>query len=182
MNKEAKPAQYGELYLWMRSFVIMMLLILGLITFVGTPIGVQNISMMPTLYEHDRMIVRTIFYTPDRGDIVVLSRYDFEDGAALVKRVIALEGEVVDIDTNSGLVYVNGVALHEPYVSEPTWRVGNIGLPFTVPAGHVFVLGDNRNRSMDSRDAEIGAVDEREIIGQVVAVYLPLNRARLFLR
>ena len=160
---------------------MMMLLILGLITFIGTPMGVRNISMMPTLYEHDRMILRSIFYTPDRGDIVVLSRHDVEDGNALVKRVVALAGDVVDIDTASGLVYVNGIALHEPYTSELTHRVGNIGFPFTVPAGHVFVLGDNRNRSMDSRDMELGAVDEREIIGQVVAVYLPLNRARLFL-
>ena len=179
MNK--KHIRFGELYLWMQSFVIMLLLVLGFLTFVGGPIGVQNISMMPTLAEHDRMIVRNLLYTPDRGDIIVFSRHDFEDGAALVKRVIGLEGDVIDIDTISGLVYVNGIALYEPYVNDLTRRLGSVHFPFTVPAGHVFVLGDNRNNSLDSRDIDIGAIDEREIIGQVVAVVLPLNRARLFL-
>jgi len=181
MNKAEKPIRFQELYLWMQALVMMLLLVLGLVTFIGTPMGVQNVSMMPTLSEEDTMIVRRIFYTPDRGDIVVLSRHDFEDGAALVKRVIALEGDVVNIDPASGLVYVNGVALHEPYVNDLTRRMGSVPFPFTVPEGHVFTLGDNRNNSMDSRDLEIGAVDEREIVGQVVAIIFPFNRARLFL-
>jgi len=180
MDKKEKSVRFEELFLWMKALVMMLLLVLGLVTFVGTPMGVQNISMMPTLSEQDTMIVRRAFYTPDRGDIIVLSRHDFEDGAALVKRVVALAGDVVDIDPMSGLVYVNGLALHEPYVNDLTRRVGNIPLPFTVPAGHVFTLGDNRNNSMDSRDAEIGAVDEREIVGQVVAIVFPFGRARLF--
>jgi len=165
----------------MQALVMMLILVLGLVVFVGTPMGVQNISMMPTLSEDDTMIVRRVFYTPDRGDIVVLSRHDFEDGAALVKRVIGIAGDVVDIDTASGLVYINGTPLHEPYVNDLTRRLGSVSFPFTVPEGHVFTLGDNRNNSMDSRDLEIGAVDEREIIGQVVAIILPFNRARLFL-
>jgi len=181
VNKTEKPVRFKELYLWMQSLVFMLLLMLGFFAFIGTPMGVQNVSMMPTLSEQDTMIVRRVLYTPDRGDIVVLSRHDFEEGAALVKRVIGIAGDVVDIDAASGLVFVNGAPLHEPYVSELTRRMGNIGFPFTVPAGHVFTLGDNRNNSMDSRDMEIGAVDEREIIGQVVAIILPFNRARLFL-
>ena len=181
MNNNETTIRFKELYYWMQSIVAVTIFLLGILTFVGGPIGVDGPSMMPTLAAYDRMIVRSIFYTPDRGDIVVFSRNDFEDGDAVVKRVIALEGDVVDIDTVSGLVYVNGMALHEPYTNEPTRRVGDVSFPFAVPAGHVFVLGDNRNNSRDSRDLVIGAVDEREIIGQVVAVVLPFSRARLFL-
>ena len=180
MNKNTEPVPFQGLYEWMQSIVIVFLIILCLLTFVGRPMGVDGYSMMPTLSEDDRMIVRSIFYTPDRGDIVVFSRNDFEDGAALVKRVIALAGDVVDLDTVTGTVYVNGIAQQEPYINDLTRRAGSVHFPFTVPAGHLFVLGDNRNRSTDSRDVEIGAVDEREIIGRVVAVILPFNRARLF--
>jgi len=179
VDKNEKPVRFQELFNWMQSIVVVVIFLLGVLTFIGTPLGVHGYSMMPTLDANDRMLVRSIFYAPDRGDVVVLSRRDFEDGTALVKRVVALEGDVVNIDAESGLVYVNDMPLHEPYVSELTRRLGSVSFPFAVPAGHVFVLGDNRNRSMDSRDIEIGAVDEREIIGQVVAVFLPLNRARL---
>ena len=179
MDENRKSVRYQELFNWMHSIVVAAIVLLGVLTFIGGPIGVHGHSMMPTLDAEDRMLVRSIFYTPDRGDVVVLSRRSFEDGTALVKRVIALEGDVVNIDTTSGLVYVNDRPLHEPYVSDLTRRLGSLSFPFAVPAGHVFVLGDNRNHSMDSRDIEIGAVDEREIIGQVVAVFLPLNRARL---
>ena len=180
MDKNQTPAPFQGLYEWMQSIVVVFLVVLVLLTFIGRPMGVHGYSMMPTLEAQDRMIVRSLLYTPDRGDIVVLSRHDFEDGAALVKRVIALAGDVVDIDTAAGIVYVNGAPLYEPYIMEPTQRAMSMRFPFTVPAGHVFVLGDNRNRSSDSRDVELGAVDEREIIGRVVAVVLPFNRAQWF--
>ena len=182
MNQEASPAPFQGLYEWMQSVVMVFLAILALLTFGGQTIGVLGDSMLPTLAEDDRMIVRSIFYTPREGDIIVFSRHDFADGAALVKRVIALAGDVVDIDTTSGLVYVNGIPLQEPYTSGPVHVTGTIQYPFTVPEGHVFAIGDNRNASTDSRHIEIGAVDEREIIGQVMAVILPFDRARLFLR
>lgn len=180
MSKNAKPVPYKGLYEWMQSIVVVFLAVMGLLTFVGQTMGVQGYSMMPTLLQDDRMIVRNIFYAPERGDLIVFSRHDFEDGAAMVKRVIALPGDVVDIDTAAGFVYVNGSRLQEPYTMEGTHLPMTTSFPFAVPAGHVFVLGDNRQGSSDSRDVRLGAVDEREIIGQVVAVILPFNRARLF--
>jgi len=173
-------ARYQGLHFWMQSIVFASLAALLLVTFVGQRIEVQMWSMTPTLLEGDSMVVRRVLYTPARGDIIVFVRHDFEDGAALAKRVVALGGDVVDINTDTGLVYVNGAALDEPYVYEPTHRAGDILYPYTVPEGHIFVLGDNRNNSMDSRHTEIGAVDEREIIGQVVAVMLPFHRIGLF--
>lgn len=181
MNNDTKPVPFQGLYEWMQSIVIVFLIVLALLTFVGRTMGVHGSSMMPTLFERDRMIVRSIFYTPAQGDLIVFARNGFEEGAALVKRVIALEGDVVDINTTTGFVYVNGIPLHEPYTMERTHSPMTTNFPFTVPEGHVFVLGDNRQGSTDSRDIEIGAVDKREIIGQVVAVVLPFHRARLFL-
>jgi len=178
VNKNTEPVRFQGLYEWMQSIVIVFLIILCLLTFIGRPMGVHGYSMMPTLSEDDRMIIRSIGYTPDRGDVIVFSRHDFEEGAALVKRVIALAGDVVNLDAVAGMVYVNGILQDEPYINDLTRRAGNMSFPFTVPEGHVFVLGDNRNHSTDSRDMTIGAVDEREIIGQVVAVVLPFNRAR----
>jgi len=164
----------------MQSIVLTFLAFLFVLTFVGKMIGVQQDSMTPTLLDGDRMIVRSVLYTPRRGDMIIFSKQNFEDGAALVKRVVALSGDVVDINTDTGVVYVNGLPQHEPFTNTPTNDPGDIRYPFTVPEGHVFVLGDNRNGSRDSRHSEIGSVDEREILGQVMAVILPLSRAELF--
>ena len=184
MTEEQKPAprKHQSTYDWMQSIVFTFLLVLCLLTFVGGPIGVQQQSMMPTLHDGDRMIVRSLFYTPDYGDIIIFSRRDFEGGQAVVKRVIGLAGDVIDINGETGTVYRNGEALQEHFTNTPTNMVGTVSYPFFVPEGHVFVLGDNRNGSMDSRHIEIGAVDEREILGRVVGVVLPFNRARLFWR
>jgi len=179
IEEKTPSVRFQGLYLWMQSLVMMLLVIMFIVAFIGKPIEVRMASMTPTLLEGDRMIVRSIFYTPQRGDVVVFARHDFQDGQAIVKRVVALEGDVVDIDIDTGTVYLNGQALYEPFTNGPTNRAGDMSYPFTVPAGHVFVIGDNRNNSMDSRNTEIGPVDEREIIGQVVAVVLPLSRIGL---
>ena len=175
----APTVRYKGLYDWMQSFVVFLVVIVLLLSFVGQVIGVEQASMSPTLLEGDRMIVRSVFYTPRHNDVVVFARHDFQEGAMVVKRVIGLAGDVIDIDTSSGFVYRNGVALSESFTSGPTNTAGNMTYPFTVPEGHVFVIGDNRNNSLDSRHVSIGAVDEREIIGVVVAVALPFGRAGL---
>ena len=176
MNEQA-PVRYRGLYDWMQSIVMVFLPIVFLLTFAGRTMAVEMESMTPTLLAGDRMIVRSIFYTPQRGDVVIFAKQDFQGGAALVKRIIALEGDVVDINTETGIVYVNGLPLDEPYTSGPTNLAGDITYPYTVPPGYVFVIGDNRNHSLDSRHMEIGPVDERELIGQVIAVMFPFDRA-----
>ena len=178
---EGKSTPNQGLFEWLQSIVPMFLIVLALLTFVGRTIGVQGPSMSPTLLEGDRMIVRVILYTPRHGDMIIFSKQNFQDGEAIVKRVIALEGDVVDINTETGIVYVNGLPLDEPYTSGPTYHPGDISYPFTVPPGHVFAVGDHRGGSQDSRHSEIGPVDEREIVGQVVAVFFPFNRAQFFL-
>jgi signal peptidase I len=168
----------------MQSMVMIFLPAIFLVTFVGQTIPVHGHSMAPTLLDGEQMIVRSIFYTPQRGDVIIFVRHDFQDGNPLVKRIIALAGDVVDVNPDTGLVYLNGEALDEPYISELIRRdrIGDIAYPHTVPAGHVFVIGDYRNNSADSRSSRIGPVDEREIIGRAVAVLLPLDRTRLLNR
>jgi len=166
----------------MQSFVIVFLPVILLLTFVGQSVEVRGNSMLPTFQHGDQTITRSIFYTPQHGDVIVFSRHDVQDGTMLVKRVIALEGDVVDIHPVTGTVFVNYVALDEPYASDPVTLPGDITYPFTVPPGYLFVLGDNRSPggSLDSRSTSLGPVDEREVIGQVVAVIAPLGRIGLF--
>ena len=138
-------------------------------------IDVSGSSMNPTLQDADKMLVSDLFYTPKAGDIVVFKKDQYDPERALVKRVIATEGQEINIDFDRGIVYVDGVALEEDYINElTTTKLDFIG-PQTVPDGCVFVMGDNRNMSTDSRKSEIGMVDNRLIIGKVYCVIFPLS-------
>ena len=107
------------------------------------------------------------------GDIVIARRPDFNGGAPIVKRVIATAGQTVDIDFAAGVVYVDGEPLEEPYVREPTWTEEGTEFPLTVPEGCLFLMGDNRNRSEDSRSSALGPVDSRCVLGRAVLLALP---------
>ena len=138
-------------------------------------IVVSGPSMMQTLQNGDCIILlSSVFYgEPKHGDIVVISKQAYKDGEPIIKRVIATAGQEVDIDFNSGIVSVDGVALEEPYVNTPTNEYEGVEFPQIVPQGCVFVLGDNRNLSKDSRSWEIGMIDKREILGKALLVALP---------
>ena len=134
-------------------------------------------SMYDTLIQGDRVVLLSslVYNDPKQGDIIVCSKESFDDGAAFVKRVIAIEGQTVDIDFDAGVVYVDGTALDEPYIHTPTTRAEGIEFPLTVDKGHVFVMGDNRDRSTDSRSPIIGLVDERQIVGKAIFILSPGN-------
>ena len=108
-----------------------------------------------------------------RGDVVIAAKTEFEYGEPIVKRVIATGGETIDVDFEAGIVYVDGVALSEPYIRETTHLAEGMEFPFTVPEGCVFLMGDNRNESRDSREPDLGAVDTRCVIGRAVFLLLP---------
>jgi signal peptidase I len=131
--------------------------------------------MYDTLIQGDRLLLVSslVYNDPKQGDIVVCSKESFEDGAGFVKRVIAREGQTVDIDFDAGIVYVDGTALDEPYIHTSTTREEGIEFPLTIEEGHVFVMGDNRERSTDSRSPMIGLVDERQIIGKAIFILSP---------
>ena len=136
---------------------------------------VSGSSMLPTYHDGDRMLISSLGYTPEYGDVVVFAEKS-GDKENLIKRVIATEGQTVDINFETGEVSVDGVVLEEPYIYEQTEEEGNIEFPATVPEGHIFVLGDNRNNSRDSRFGSIGMVDERLILGRAYWQIFPLSK------
>ena len=143
--------------------------------FVIRVIDVSGSSMVPTLHDGDKMLVSNLFYTPKAGDIVVFKTDNYDPDRALVKRVIATEGQDISIDFDRGIVYINGVPKEEDYIAELTkTKLDFIG-PQTVPEGCVFVMGDNRNASTDSRKKEIGMVDRRMILGRAYYVIFPIS-------
>jgi len=130
--------------------------------------------MEQTLHHRDYLIVSNMFYTPQPGDVVVLTKRSFMEDS-IVKRVIATEGQTVDIDFETGIVSVDDTALDEPYVNASTNRQGDMQFPATVPPGHVFVMGDNRNDSYDSRWELLGMVDTRYIVGHTLLRVFPFT-------
>lgn len=138
-------------------------------------------SMKDTLQDGDRLLLISgmLYNDPKQGDIIVASKESYESGECIVKRVIATEGQTVDINFQTGIVSVDGVALEEDYTLTSTTHFEGVVFPVKVTEGHVFVLGDNRDNSLDSRSPVIGLVDEREILGKAVFLLSPAN-AKLF--
>ena len=168
-----------EIYDWIQSLMAALIFCVILFSFVIRLIDVKGPSMNPTLYEGDKMVVSDLLYKPKAGDIVIFKNVDENnEEKALVKRVIATEGQEVNIDFENGIVYVDGEPLEEEYAAEPIHNKLDFIGPKTVPDGCVFVLGDNRNSSRDSRAKSIGMVDERLILGKVYAVVYPIDAIR----
>lgn len=161
------------LYLHDLIYLLAALIVVSLLLF--RVVVVSGTSMNNTLLDGDYLLVlsNTFYQKPQRGDIVVVSKETFDDGAPIVKRVIATEGQTVNIDFNLGIVYVDGEPLDEPYTLTATTMKEGVEFPLTVDEGCIFVLGDNRGVSRDSRSPEIGQIDEREVLGKVFFLFLP---------
>ncbi len=155
------------------AYMIVGILLLFLLCF--RMVVVSGFSMYPGLTEGDYLLLASNFLYPHpkTGDVIVASKESFDHGAAIIKRVIATEGQTVDIDFEAGIVYVDGKALEEDYVNTPTNLDEGTAFPLTVEKGCVFAMGDNRNNSKDSRSLEIGQIDEREILGRALFLVLP---------
>ena len=171
-EQERKTVQGRDLYEWIQSLVGSVLVVVAIFTFGIRMLGVDGHSMLNTLQHGDRlMVVNPIFYK--YGDIVILRKTGVFDNEPIVKRVIATGGQTVDIDFSEGVVYVDGEALEEDYIREPTYTAEGTEFPLTVPEGSIFVMGDNRNGSSDSRDYRLGTVDTRYVIGKAAFLLFP---------
>lgn len=164
----------GEIYDWMQSLVFALIICIIVFVFIFRIVDVSGDSMNPTLLNGDKLVVSDVFYKPKQGDIVIFRKDEYK-AEAFVKRVIATEGQTIEIDFDRGRVYVDGERLDEPYIAEPTHNQLDFQGPQTVPEGCVFVMGDNRNASSDSRRAQIGMVDERLIVGKVLLRVFPFD-------
>ncbi len=190
-----------ELFEWMDLMVGVLAAAVFLCGFVMMIFAVKGSSMYPTLHHEDIMLIQRCCYTPQAGDVVVLRKEGFPsegNSEAIVKRVIATAGQEVHIDFDTNTVYVDGVALDEPYINQTTqwpnpatrevedheWLNGDIMaldegmiyIDLVVPEGCIFVMGDNRNYSTDSRDYRLGPVDERYVLGRARWVLFPFSR------
>jgi len=173
-ERNALDFQSGIL-LYLHDFVWLLAVILLVFLFAFRVVVVSGPSMNNTLLDGDYLLLidNLLCGRPQQGDIVVASKESFRSGEPIVKRVIATEGQEVYIDFAQGIVYVDGIALNEPYTLTPTNLQGDIKLPLKVESGCLFVMGDNRNDSSDSRIMEIGLIDCREILGKAVFLILP---------
>ena len=163
-----------NLYEWVQALVVSVLAVMLLFTFVIRQIGVDGTSMLPSLQHGDRLLVLDAALAGELryGDIVVLRKESFYD-QPVVKRVIATEGQTVDIDFEFGSVWVDGELLEEDYINELTFTDEGLEFPVTVGENCIFVMGDNRNRSDDSRNPALGTVDTRYVIGKAVFLVFP---------
>ncbi|MCL2079687.1 MAG: signal peptidase I [Oscillospiraceae bacterium] len=172
---DVKKKARMEVYDWIQCFVSALICGILIFVFVGRTIGVVGSSMNQTLKNSDRVLMYSLFYTPQAGDIIVFhspneARFN---NVPLVKRVIAVGGQTIDIDFTVGDVYVDGILLSEPYINMKTTDREHFTGPLTIPEGMIFVMGDNRGRSTDSRHADVGLVDTRYVLGKVVFILIP---------
>ena len=160
---------------YLHDLVFSLIIVFIILFFLFRIVIVSGPSMNRTLLDGDCLILASgiLYQTPKQGDIVVACKDDFRNGELIIKRVIATEGQTVRIDYSAGIVYVDDVPLEEPYVNTPTNLEEGSENPQIVKKGHVFVMGDNRNDSMDSRHPDVGQIDCREILGKAVFLFYP---------
>lgn len=177
-----KSSAVKELYDWMEAIIVSLVVVSIICTYIFRIIGVGGVSMENTLNKGvvdenqfvDRVLITHLNYTPKRGDIVVISTPAVK--LPIIKRVIAVGGDTVNVDFDKHTVSVNNEVLDEPYIKDPTSERGDVEFPVTVPTGHVFVMGDNRNDSYDSRFSAVGMIDVNNILGKAFLRIYPLNQ------
>ena len=164
-------------YEWLEALISSLIVVVLLFTLLFRIVNVSGPSMLPTLQSNDRVLLTSYFYQPKQGDVVVITHTAKLQGP-IIKRVIALENQTVDIDFETGTVYVDGQALDESAYIENgiTTQPSDYTYPLTVPPGHLFVLGDNRAVSNDSRSSAVGMIDERYVLGKADFVVFPFSR------
>ena len=164
----------GMIYCWAQALITAVVSVVLLFTFAVRLIGVSGPSMQDTLYTGDRLLVLNAAYCDFKaGDVVVINDYNAELSDTLVKRIIAVGGQTVDIDFSTGTVYVDGQELDEPYIKEPTYTTDGTAFPLTLAEDEVLVMGDNRNHSTDSRSPKLGPVKRGYLQGKAVFLLMP---------
>lgn len=182
-SKRAEEKPYEEWFYWLQTLVTAVVCIVLAFTLLGRLTRVVGHSMDPTLADGEMLLVWSLGYEPKQGDIVIANKTSplataALGGEAIVKRVIAVGGQTVEIDYDNNTVYVDGEPLEEDYILEEMRWLGNPhmqGTWFEVPEGEVFLMGDNRNGSSDSRDERIGSVDSDYLLGKAVFVLFPFS-------
>lgn len=175
-NEETETITPAAMFFeWTNALITALIIVLLLLTFVFRQVTVNGTSMTNTLKNGDRLIVSNFMYTPKDNDIIVISHGN-NYSEPIIKRVIATEGQSLSINYDTGEVVVDGVLLDEPYIKGVTRQLRNpLDIPSVIPEGYVFVMGDNREGSLDSRSTEIGLIPVENIIGKAEFRIYPFN-------
>lgn len=163
-----------EVYEWVQAIAIAVVLALVINQFLFSIAQVEGGSMVPTLHGGERLIVSKLFYQPQNGDIVIVKSRGLKK--FIVKRVIAVGGQTVDMDARTGDVTVDGKVLNEPYIAEKLHSTGQQTYPLKIEDDSIFVMGDNRNNSTDSRSSIVGQVPKSDVVGKAVFRIWPFNK------
>lgn len=172
-NTNKKDSVKGA-FEWLSSLIAALVVVAIVFCFLFRVVTVDGDSMTNTLQNGDNLIMISRFYQLEHGDVVVIER---GDGSPLIKRIIGMPGDVIDID-EEGQVYRNGTRLDEPYIKDGVTPTMGASLPFTVPEGYLFAMGDNRIESLDSR--MLGAFPMNDVLGEAVYRITPFERAGQF--
>lgn len=172
---EQKSSFSATCFDWLESIVQAVVFVVLLMTFFIRLVNVEGTSMLNTLHDADKVLVVKCNYAPRNGDVVVITPVNQVD-VPIIKRVIATEGQTFSIDFSDGSVMVDGKKLDEPYIKERMWLQGDGEIPRVIPKGHCFVMGDNRNGSLDSRFKEVGLIPNEKIIGKASWIVYPFDR------
>jgi signal peptidase I len=173
VNSEGALAGF---YDWIKCILFAIAIVIVCLTFVFRLVDVDGSSMYDTLLSGDKVIVTNFMYEPEDGDIVVIS-HGAEYAKPIIKRVIATEGQTIQLDYENDRIIVDGVVLDEPYLDDSTFcdNIGDNEIPEVIPEGKIFVMGDNRRVSKDSRSTEIGLIEVENVIGKAQFVAFPFD-------
>jgi len=160
-------------YEWYNSIIVAVSIVVIMLTFFFRLVNVDGTSMQQTLQDKDRVLVSNLFFTPKSGDVIIISHGEVYD-KPLVKRVIATEGQSLKIDFQEQVVMVDGIVIDEPY-KYTAMSEGGANIPTVIPKGKIFVMGDHREVSMDSRHKDIGLIDAENVLGKVYYVMFPFD-------
>ena len=177
-KKEDTAGWAGDLFTWLQALTFALVIIMIVFTFFARIIGVDGHSMEPTLQDRDMLLLQCAGYEPRQGDVVVLHKSFSTTGEPIVKRVIAVGGQSVHIDYDTSTVYVDGEPVDDSYLGEPMVQPGSStmqGTDWDIPEGSVFVMGDNRNNSSDSREESLGPVENQYVLGRALVVLFPFS-------
>ena len=170
-KKEDTAGWAGDLFTWLQALTFALVIIMIVFTFFAH-------SMEPTLQDRDMLLLQCAGYEPRQGDVVVLHKSFSTTGEPIVKRVIAVGGQSVHIDYDTSTVYVDGEPVDDSYLGEPMVQPGSStmqGTDWDIPEGSVFVMGDNRNNSSDSREESLGPVENQYVLGRALVVLFPFS-------